>query len=351
MKLRKVDNPPNPYDSAHRELLEPPPEARLEVFEERVKSILSPNDSPDLPFNWSVNPYRGCQHGCAYCYARPYHEYLGYGAGTDFESKIVVKVNAAEVLRRQLSRKSWRRETINFCGITDCYQPLEASYRVTRRCLEVCADLSNPVAIVTKGFLVVRDADLLLQIARRTRGRGQAKVFVSIPFADAETSKLIEPQAPLPARRFEAIRQLKQAGVSVGVFVAPIIPGLTDRDIPTILERAAKAGAESAHYTTLRLNGSVEAVFLKRIAELMPKRAGRIENRLRDVRGGKVGETRFGERMRGRGVYWESIRDLFHVTRERLGLSRADCREMYGVPGADPRPKPDAMVQLGFDFT
>lgn len=344
MQFRQIDNPPNPYESAHREWLEPPPAARLEVYEERVKSILSKNNSPDLPFDWSVNPYRGCQHACAYCYARVYHEYLGYGAGTDFESKIVVKVNAADVLRRELSRRNWRREMINFCGITDCYQPLEASYEVTRRCLEVCAEVANPVAIVTKGFLVVRDADLLAGISEKAR----AKVFVSIPFADAEMSKLIEPQAPVPARRFEAIRRLSEAGVCVGVFVAPIIGGLTDREVPEILERAAEAGAESAHYTTLRLNGSVEQVFLNRIAAVLPGRAKRIESRLREMRGGKVGETRFGERMRGRGAYWESVRDLFHLARERLGLAGASCEEMY-EPERDVTPEQD-VVQLGFDF-
>jgi DNA repair photolyase len=328
LKLRPIDNPPNPYLSQHAEWLEPPPEARVEVYEETSGSVLSRNDSPDIPFTWSINPYRGCQHACAYCYARTYHEYLGMGAGTDFDTKIVVKTNAAELLREELSKKNWKRESINFSGITDCYQPIEAAYGITRACLEVCLALCNPVAVVTKSFLVVRDADLLA----RLNEAGSARVFVSIPFADAETAKLIEPQAPPPARRFEAVRRLSEAGVPVGVFVAPIIPGLNDRDVPRILEQAAAAGAQSASYTALRLPGSVEAVFLQRLQEAMPQRAKRVLNRLRDIRGGELSDSRFGKRMRGSGVYWESIRDLFEMSKTRYGLDRDDrCGPYHGA--------------------
>jgi DNA repair photolyase len=320
LKLHPIDNPPNPYLSQHAEWLEAPPDARVEIYEETSGSVLSRNDSPDIPFTWSINPYRGCQHACAYCYARPYHEYLGLGAGTDFDTKLIVKTNAAELLRAELSKKSWKRESINFSGITDCYQPIEAAYGITRACLEVCLAFRNPVAVVTKSFLVVRDADLLVRLNRAE----SAQVFVSIPFADAETAKLIEPQAPPPARRFEAVRRLSEAGVPVGVFVAPIIPGLNDRDVPKILEQAAAAGAQSASYTALRLPGSVEAVFLQRLQEAMPQRAKRVMNRLRDIRGGELNDTRFGARMRGSGVYWESIRDLFEMSKMRYGLDRND---------------------------
>lgn len=316
MKLRHIDNPPNPYNTEHVEWLEPPPLAKLEVYEETASSILSKNNSPDLSYNWSINPYRGCQHACAYCYARPYHEYLGLGAGTDFETKLVVKLNAPELLRKAFKKRSWKRERINFSGATDCYQPLEASYRLTRECLQICAEFANPVTVVTKAFLIVRDADVLAEL---TRVAG-VRVFMSIPFANAKTCSLIEPQAPPPARRFEALRRLRQAGVDVGVFIAPLIPGLNDCDIPKILQKAAEAGATSAGMTALRLPGSVESIFLKRLREVMPQRAKRIVNRIRDIRGGRMTDSRFGNRMRGSGPYWEGVRRLFEITRKRYGL-------------------------------
>ena len=319
MKLRRIDNPPNPYLSEDREWLEPPPEARIEVYEETSGSILSKNESPDLPFTWSVNPYRGCQHACSYCYARTYHEYLGPGAGTDFDSKLVVKLNAAELLRKAFRKRGWKRERVNFSGITDCYQPLEAGYRITRRCLQVCVECNNPAVVVTRGFLVVRDADVLGEL----NGCAGAQVLISIPFADAVICKLLEPQAPVPARRFEAIRRLHETGVPVGVLISPVIAGLNDRDIPRILEQSAAAGARSASYTALRLPGSVEQVFLSRLREAMPMRAERIINRLRDIRGGQLSDSRFGERMRGHGPYWDSIRGLFSISKRRFGLRGA----------------------------
>jgi len=347
MKLRRVDNPPNPYLSEHREWLVPPPPARIEVYEETAASILSHNESPDLPFNWSVNPYRGCQHACAYCYARTYHEYLGYGAGTDFDTKLVVKTNAAELLRKSLTHRKWCGETIMFCGITDCYQPIEAAYGITRQCLRVCLEHANPVSIVTKGFLIVRDVELLATLHERAG----VTVMISIPFADAETCAKIEPQTPPPARRFEAIRRLSDAGLPVGVFVSPIIPGLTDRNIPEILEQAAEAGATSAAFTALRLPDSVEAVFLARLAEVMPLRLKRIVNRIRDVRGGALNDKRFGHRMRGSGTYWESVKGLFEMSRDRVGLSTVNrgCSEQRPRTRPATAPAP-ATVQLNFDF-
>lgn len=326
MKLRRIDNPPNPYLSEHREWLGPPPEARIEVYEETSGSILSRNDSPDLPFTWSVNPYRGCQHACAYCYARVYHEYLGLGAGTDFETKLIVKRNAADLLRREFSKPSWKGEMVNFSGITDCYQPLEAGYGITRQCLEVCLEFANPAVVVTKSYLVVRDADLLAEL----NTQAGTHVYVSIPFADRKSAALIEPQAPPPARRFEAIRRLHDAGVPVSVFIAPVIPGLSDCDIPSILEQSARAGARGAGMTALRLPGSVEQVFLSRLREAMPLRADRVIQRLRDIRGGRLDDSAFGARMRGRGTYWESIVSLFEISRRRYGLDGP------GYVGADP---------------
>lgn len=354
MRLRPVDNPPNPYHSQHREWLEPPADARLEIYEDASATILSKNDSPDLPFTWSVNPYRGCQHACAYCYARPYHEYLDFGAGTDFDTKLVVKRNAAELLRKAFQHKRWKKEMVNFSGVTDCYQPIEAAHGITRACLEVCRDFANPAAVITKGFLVVRDADLLARIQELAGSR----VYLSIPFADAEMAKLIEPQAPPPARRFEAIRRLRDAGVPVGVMVAPIIPGLNDKEIPAILEQAADAGAQSASYAALRLSGSVETVFVERLRHAVPLRAERVLNRIREIRGGKLSDPRFGNRMRGEGVYWESIRSLFSISKQRFGL---DVQEGAGAPvpqrGCELTPTPvapavqPATAQLAFDFT
>jgi DNA repair photolyase len=313
---RAVANPPNPYLSQHAEWLEPPPVARLEIYEESSGSVLTRNDSPDVPFTWSVNPYRGCQHACAYCYARPYHEYLELGAGTDFETKLFAKTNAPEMLRKAFSKKSWAREWVTFSGVTDCYQPIEASFGITRECLEVCTEFQTPASVITKSFLVVRDIDVLVKLNRVVG----ARVFVSIPFADVEMSRLIEPQAPPPQRRFEAVRRISDAGICVGVMVAPIIPGLNDRDIPSILEQAAAAGASSVGYVPLRLAGSVRPVFLERLREAMPGRAQRVINRIRDIRGGRLNDPSFGSRMSGSGVYWDSIRDLFEISRKRFGL-------------------------------
>jgi DNA repair photolyase len=316
MALRLVNNPPNPYLSEAREWLEEAPPAAVEVYEERAKSILTENDSPDIPFTWSINPYRGCQHACAYCYARPYHEYLGMGAGTDFDTKIVVKTNAATLLRTALLKPTWKHEPIAFSGVTDCYQPLEAVYRITRGCLEVCLEMANPISIITKSYLVSRDASLLAEL-NETAG---ARVFQSIPFADDATAKLIEPHAPPPSRRFAAMKMLVDAGIPVGVMVAPIIPGLNDQQIPQILKLAAEAGATSAGYVPLRLPGSVAPVFLERIQITMPLRAQKIENRVREMRHGRLNDPRFKNRMRGSGPYWEGIKKLFNISARRVGL-------------------------------
>ncbi len=341
--LRQIANPPNPYERQHREWLEEPPRATMDVYHEQAKSILSENDSPDLPFRWSVNPYRGCQHACAYCYARPYHEYLGMGAGTDFDTKIVVKINAPELLEQAFNRPKWNRECINFCGVTDAYQPFEAVYELTRRCLQVCLDHDNPAVVVTKSFLVARDAELLAQLNERAG----ARVFLSVPFATADLSRTVEPYAPSPARRFEAIRRLTACGVPTGVLLAPIIPGLNDSEIPAVLQQAAEAGAKSASFVALRLTGSVEHVFLERMRAAMPLRLKRMENRLRDIRHGQLDEKRFGNRMHGEGVYWDSIKKLFEVCATRYGLKPLD--RTTGKVTA-PAPAPKRAAQLSFSF-
>lgn len=319
--MKRVSNPPNPYLSAHHEWLEAPPPALPEVYVEQARSILSENDSPDLHFRWTANPYRGCQHACAYCYARPTHEYLGFGAGSDFETRLIVKENAPELLRKAFSSRKWRGELVAFSGVTDCYQPLEAAWQLTRRCLEVCLEFGNPTCVVTKSYLVRRDADLLARLSAEAAGH----VCVSIPFADAKHCRLIEPQAPVPERRFEALRVLADAGVPVGVLVAPIIPGLSDSEIPRVLARAAECGARTAWFMPLRLSGNVEPVFFKRLREVLPLRAERIEHRLREIRGGGLNDCRFHDRMTGQGNYWEAIERLFKVSCQRYGLKRPPC--------------------------
>lgn len=355
MPIQRLDNPPNPYVGECHEWLEPPPPALPEVYVEQARSILSENDSPDLGFRWSVNPYRGCQHACAYCYARCTHEYLGFGAGTDFDTKLVVKANAPDLLRKAFSSRKWQDELVAFSGVTDCYQPIEAVWKLTRRCLDVCLDHRNPACIVTKSYLVRRDADLLAELAA-TSG---AHVCMSVTFADPETSKLVEPQAPIPDRRIEAMRILADAGVPVGILIAPVIPGLNDRDIPEILTRAAEAGATTSAFVPLRLPGSVEQVFLSRIKKVLPLRAQRIENRLREIRGGRLNDTRFHHRMTGSGTYWESILQLFNLHRNRLGLHRPPCSEENGrcdlvrpaSPGRKLAPPDSHHQQLEFRFT
>ncbi len=336
--LRPVANPPNPYLSEHREWLEPPPAAKVEVYEETARSILSENDSPDIPFRWSINPYRGCQHACAYCYARPTHEYLGMGAGTDFDTKLIAKVNAPELLRHAFSKRGWEREKVCFSGVTDCYQPIEASYQITRRCLEVCLAFSNAASIITKGCLVLRDVDLLVELNRLAG----ARVYQSIPFADDKTARLIEPQVPPPSKRFEVMRRLTDAGVSVGVMVSPVIPGLNDTQIPLILRCAAEAGAKSAAYTALHLPRNSAPVFMERIQAAMPDRAGRIESRIREMRSGALNNAAFGARMRGEGPYWSNIEALFRVSAKKYGISvpqrPAPKPEQSGSKAKSPRP-------------
>jgi DNA repair photolyase len=316
--VRPVSNPPNPWASHEVEYLDETPPARVEVYEDHTREILAHNDSPDVGFSWSVNPYRGCLHACAYCYARPGHEYLSFGAGTDFDTKIVVKPRAPELLRAAFDRPSWKGETVVFSGVTDCYQPLEASYRLTRGCLEVCAEYRNPVGIITKSPLVERDRDVLGELARHAR----AHVMVSIPFFDPERARAIERQVVPPARRFRTVERLAAAGIPVGVMVAPIIPGLSDEDVVQVLEAAKAAGATGAGYVLLRLPGAVAKVFEERVREAFPQRAEKILHRIRDTRGGGLYDPRWGLRQKGEGVYAETVRALFEGAARRLGLLR-----------------------------
>jgi DNA repair photolyase len=477
-----VWNPPNPYLTEHWELLGEPPPAPLEVYEDHSQSILSRNDSPDLGFRWSVNPYRGCFHACAYCldgetpilmadgttkrlqdlrigdrvygtvvrgdyrryaktsvlaiwsvikpayritlangaqlitsgdhrflttrgwkhvtgaqrgharrphvtphdnllgvgafgapaivrkkhlegqavknspklgvvsveplglhsslfdittgtgdfiangvishncYARPTHEYFGLGAGTDFERKIVVKPRAPALLERAFLKPSWRGELLVFSGVTDCYQPLEAAWKLTRGCLEVCLRFRNPVAVITKSLLIRRDAPLLAALAREA----QASVSISIPFLDEAVARAIEPGAPTIRRRFETMGILAKAGVPVGIGVAPIIPGLNDHAIPGLLQEAKRCGASFAFKTLLRLPGSVKAVFFHRLQAVLPLQAAKIEHRIRAVRDGALSDSRFGHRHHGEGTYWQAIEQAWAVWARRLGFHQEE---------------------------
>ena len=324
--LRPVSNPPNPWRQAapggfEVDWLGEPPEAALEVFEEDAKSILVRNDSPDVPFTWSVNPYRGCQHACAYCYARTGHQYLGMGAGTDFDSKIVVKRNAEALLRSALARGKTKVpgggvDWIALSGVTDPYQPLEASYGLTRGCLEACAEFRQPVGLITKSALVRRDLDLIARVHERSA----ASVFLSIPFADPVAARSIEPWAATPDRRFDALRSLSAKGIPTGVSLSPMIPGLNDHAIPEILARAAEAGAQSAFMILLRLPGEVAPVFEERLRNAFPERADKVMAQLAQSRAAQPSRSAFGARMSGTGPRWKTALDLFRLHCRKHGL-------------------------------
>ncbi len=292
------------------------PSPATQFFEDSSRSILSENDSPDLPFDVSVNPYRGCEHGCIYCYARPTHEYLGFSAGLDFETKILVKRDAPALLRAALMAPKWRPRVLALSGVTDCYQPIERTLRITRSCLEVLAEFRNPTGIITKNALVTRDIDVLKQLA----AHDASMVLLSIATLDDDLAAALEPRASRPRRRLEAIEQLAAAGIPTGVLVAPVIPGLTDHEIPAIVAAAARAGARSASWQLLRLPYGLKDLFSDWLARHRPDRRDKVLHRIREVRGGKLNETEFGTRMRGEGEFAEQIEQLFRVAVTRAGL-------------------------------
>ncbi len=334
--MRYVTNPPNPWLTHSVEWLGEPPEVKLEVFEETdTRTIITRNNSPDVSFDYSINCYRGCIHGCTYCFSRPTHEYLGYGAGTDFDRKIIAKVNAPELLRKELMKPSWKGQEIVFSFTSDAYIPLEAHYKLTRRCLEVCLEFRNPVGVITKSALIRRDIDVLKELALAA----ELSVFFTIPFTDREAARAVEPYAPLPDARFHAMAELAAAGIPVGIGIAPVIPGLSS-DIPELLKRAKDAGARYAFINMLRLPGSVAPYFEQRLREELPTKADRILNRIREAREGKLNSSVFGERMRGKGAYWEAISRLFKIHSERLGFNRKDemrkAKNTFHRPSAQP---------------
>jgi DNA repair photolyase len=321
--------PENPANRFEKIILEPDadwnadddPLPRTQFFKDHSQTVISRNDSPDVGFGASLNPYRGCEHGCIYCYARPFHEYLGFSAGLDFESKIMVKQDAPELLRAELSSPKWQPQVIFMSGVTDCYQPVERKLKLTRRCLEVLAEFRNPVFIVTKNHLVTRDIDLLSELARHHA----AGVFLSITTLDAELRKVMEPRTSPPAARLAALRELSAAGIPVGVNVAPIIPGLTDHEMPAILKAAAEAGATSAGYTVVRLPYAVAPLFEKWLETHFPDRKEKVLNRLRAMRGGKLYDAQWGTRFSGEGIFAEQIAQMFEVARRKAGIRNNDA--------------------------
>ncbi len=331
--MRYISNPPNPYHKYDADFLGEPSTVKLEIFEETAtRTIVTKNNSPDVGFEYSVNCYRGCQHGCTYCFARPYHEFLGFGAGTDFETKIVVKINAPQLLRQELRKKSLHKELMSFSFTTDPYLPLEANYELTRKCLAACRDFGNPVAIVTKSPLVTRDIDVLIEINKRS----SAMVYFSIPFLTLEKSKLFEPYAPQPTVRFRAMAELAKNGINVGIALAPIIPSYNDSDIPALLQKARNCGASEAFMTMLRLpTESLQNYFVARLEENAPTKANKILNHIRRERGGKLNSSNFGERMSGRSENWKLIEKMFALHYRRLGFGqnrREKVEEVSEIP-------------------
>jgi DNA repair photolyase len=289
-----------------------------QIVAQRVKTILSGNDSPDIDFDLSINPYRGCEHGCIYCFARPTHSYLNLSPGLDFETRIIAKVNGAERLRAALSAPGYEPQTLNLGSATDAYQPAERRLRITRSLIEVLAEFRHAFSIITKSSGIERDIDLLAHLARD----GLVAVYVSIPTLDAGLARIMEPRATAPVRRLKTIERLSHAGIPVGVSVSPLIPFINEPELERVLERARDAGARTAFATVLRLPWEVNPLFQQWLHTHFPERAGRVMARVRDLRGGRDNDVRFGQRMTGQGVWADLIAQRFRRATERFGLAR-----------------------------
>ena len=288
-----------------------------DVYRDATRSALATNDSPDLPFTYSLNPYRGCEHGCPYCFARPSHEFLGFSAGLDFETQIVAKPDLPRLLSEAFQRASWRPQTVALSGNTDPYQPVERRLGITRGCLEVLLRHRNPVGLITKNALVTRDLDVLRELA----ALDLVRVTLSITTLRDDLAGAMEPRASRPAARLRALERLAEAGVPVGVNAAPLIPGLTDEELPAILRAAADAGATQAGYMLVRLPGAVADVFEEWLRRTLPDRADRVLNRIREGKGGRLNDPRFGHRFRSTGAYADAVRQVFRAEARRLGLA------------------------------
>lgn len=313
------DNPINRFEGNYIEYHEDEkPNYRTQLFKDDTKNIISFNSSPDVPFEAGLNPYRGCEHGCVYCFARPFHEYLGFSSGLDFETKIMVKYDAPELLRKAFRSPKWNPQVIALSGITDVYQPIERKLKITRQCLEVFSEFRAPVGIITKNYLVTRDIDLLKKLA----AYNCVNVFLSVTTLDEKLGQKMEPRTSSPKRRLKAIEELAEAGIQVGVNVAPVIPGLTDHELPDILRASADAGATSAGFIILRLPFKVKDQFETWLEQHFPDRREKVLNRIKAMRNGKLNNTEFGERMKGEGEFYKHIRTTFEIRAKRLGLNR-----------------------------
>ena len=293
------------------------PAPQTQFFRDSSRSLITYNDSPDIPFKASINPYRGCEHGCPYCYARPSHEYLGLSAGLDFETKIFVKEDAPRLLRRELMSSKWQPQLLALSGVTDCYQPIERKLQLTRHCLEVLMEFRNPAGIVTKSALVTRDIDVLSELARHDA----AMVFVSITSLDNDLIGKMEPRTARPVARLAAVRELSSAGIPVGVLVAPVIPGLTDHEMPAIIDAAAKAGARQAGYVLLRLPFGLPELFANWLERHYPQKKDKVLSRIRELRGGRLNDPHFGTRMRGEGPIATAIKSMFDLSCRQAGIA------------------------------
>jgi DNA repair photolyase len=338
-------NPPNRFEKISLERdadwdPEQDPAPATQFLRDASRSAITYNDSPDVPFSASINPYRGCEHGCSYCFARISHEFLGFSAGLDFETRIMVKEAAPLLLRKELASRKWKPQTLAMSGVTDCYQPVERRLRLTRRCLEVLAEFRNPVSIVTKNHLVTRDLDLLRELARWNA----AQVHLSINSLDGELARKLEPRASSPRHRLAAVEALANAGIPVGVLLAPIIPGLNDHEIPSVLEAAGKAGARWAGMQIIRLPLNVAPIFQDWLERNEPGKKAKVLDRIRSVHGGRLNDPRFGERMRGQGIFAQQIRQMFDVARRKAGIPE-DGPELSTAALRRPQGS-----QLGFEF-
>jgi DNA repair photolyase len=319
---------------------EAPPEEGVPAtiyLKDPSRTVIAHNDSPDVGFSSSINPYRGCEHGCIYCFARPTHEYLGFSAGLDFETKIVVKEDAPELLREELMSPRWKPEVIAISGVTDPYQPIERKLQITRRCLQVLAEFRNPVAIITKNHLVTRDIDVLSELARYDA----ASVAVSVTTLDPKLATIMEPRTTTPELRLDAIRQLSTAGIPTAVMVAPVVPAITDHEMPAILRAAREAGATSAGFVVLRLPWAVAPLFERWLEEHFPDRKQKVLNRIRELREGKLYDPQWSIRQRGKGIFADQIKAIFDVTCRKLGFNERS----YGL-SADHFRRPTAQQAL-----
>lgn len=309
-----------------------PSKVHTKFYEEQAKNIVNFTKSPDLYGLNFVNPYQGCEHGCIYCYARNTHEFWGYSAGVDFESRIMIKKNAADLLEKKFNSKNWQGAPINLSGITDCYQPAEKKYRITRAILEVCRKYKNPVAIVTKNALVLRDIDILEEMAKESL----THVYLSITTMDEKLRQALEPRTVTSAKRFKTLKELSNAGIPTGVMVAPVIPGLTDQDLPQIIATAAESGVRHARYSIVRLNGSIADIFADWIEKNYPDKAGKVLGQIADCHGGKLNDSRFGIRRTGEGRYAEMIKVMFEISTRKYLKGRKMPKlnsSLFACPG------------------